>query len=147
MVYEWKVPKYRVDAQAAGEELERIEKMTGRLDPSDVLEASRDDGAVLHGCFEWDDEKAAELFRCDQAQCIIRNLVTVCVDGEQSHEPVRAFVSVSGTYKNMKSVMVNADYTDELLSKAKCELVSFKQKYQSLTQLAVLFSYIKEITA
>ena len=62
MVYEWKIPKYSLPAQSAGEELERIERKHGRITPGNVLEESRPTGAVLHSLFEWNDSAAAENF-------------------------------------------------------------------------------------
>ena len=42
MVYQWKIPTlYSVDAQTAGEELERIYNERGELSPKDVVEIGR----------------------------------------------------------------------------------------------------------
>ncbi len=142
MVYEWKIPKYRVNAQTAGEELERIEKSAGKLDPEDVLQASRDSGAILHGCFEWDDGQAAEMYRVDQARCIIQNLVTVAVDSKTKHEPVRAYVSIQGTYKSMGEVVARTDYEAELIESAKNELRHIRKKYDTLVKLKPVWDFI-----
>ncbi len=77
MVYEWKIPKYSLPAQSAGEELERIERKHGRITPGNVLEESRPTGAVLHSLFEWNDSAAAEKFRLEQAREVIGNIAVV----------------------------------------------------------------------
>lgn len=92
MVYEWKVPKYRLPAQKAGEELERIERKHGVVTPRNVLEESRPGKAILHDLFEWNDSRAAERFRLEQAQEIIGNIAVVHVVQDAPRTPVRAFV-------------------------------------------------------
>lgn len=41
MVYQWKIPVAPVSAQTAGEELERLYRKHGKLDPADVVEEPR----------------------------------------------------------------------------------------------------------
>ena len=47
MVYEWKIPKYSLPAQSAGEELERIERKHGRITPATYWRKASPTGAVL----------------------------------------------------------------------------------------------------
>ena len=94
MVYEWKIPKYSLPAQSAGEELERIERKHGRITPGNVLEESRPTGAVLHSLFEWNDSAAAEKFRLEQAREVIGNIAVVRMIEGRPTEPVRAFVNI-----------------------------------------------------
>ena len=68
MTYKWKLPGIiPVEAQEAGEELDRIYKKYGELQPSTIVDESRDSSAPLHKCFEWDDQTAAEKYRETQA--------------------------------------------------------------------------------
>ena len=145
MIYQWKIPLYKVDAQTAGEELERITKARHALTPDAIVDESRSEDAILHGCFEWNDQNAAERYRESQAQEIIRNIVTVNVDGETLSEPVRAFVSIQGNYESMDIVVKTKDYQDEMLQKALRDLRSFQHKYSGLTQLAEIFASIKTL--
>lgn len=56
MIYQWKIPDlYGVDAQTAGEEIERIHRKHGQLSPADIVEESRQKHAPLHDIFEWRD--------------------------------------------------------------------------------------------
>jgi hypothetical protein len=52
-------------------ELEKLYKKTKSVSPAVILEAARSDIHPLHGYFEWDDSKAAEKYRLDQAMAMI----------------------------------------------------------------------------
>ena len=145
MVYQWKVPGIiPVDAQTAGEELERIYERDGSITPEAVVEDSTDPSAPLHGCFEWDNEKAAHKYRITQAQGIIRCIVSVDTP-VQSCEPVRAFVSTRQVYKPITVVMDDEAARAELLRSALCELENFKRKYATLQELSAVFAAIEEV--
>ncbi len=132
---------YKVDAQTAGEELERIANK-GELTPQNIVDESRSEDAVLHGCFDWNDETAATSWRKQQARTLIDNLVTVEVCGEATPETTRAFVHIQGNYKPMSVVVTAKEYSDEMLEKALRELRMFQNKYSTLKQLADVFASI-----
>ena len=144
MIYKWTIPVYPVDAQTAGIELENIAKKRGSLKPSYVVEESADNGAVLHKCFEWDNEKAADKYRQRQAQDLIRNIVTVKIDNIEPLKPVRAFVNVrqEQEYVSVISVLHNPELRKNMLESAIKELEAFRFKYESLTTLSELMSDI-----
>lgn len=147
MVYQWKLPGVvPVDAQTAGDELERIYQQRGNIEPSTVVNESRPASAPLHSCFEWDDVVAAEKYRESQAGYIIRSIVTVC---EDTLEPVvtRAFVSVTDGYKPISVVVNTPDEYDTLLATALRELETFKRKYATLNQLKPVLDVIEQLTA
>lgn len=151
--YSWKVPVYSVDAQIAGETIEDIKNKSGKdfIEPEDLLENSRDKNAPLHSCFEWDDGKAAEKYRLNQAQGIIKNLtVKVTFVDEKPPQTVRAFVNISagnekGRYVNIHNAMSNDKYKKQVLANALSELVIFKAKYANLYELKDLFDEIEEL--
>ena len=136
MVYRWKQERFPISAQAAGEELERIERECGQITPQSVLDESGDDDAVLHGLFEWDDLSAANEYRLVQAREIIRHIVVVEISGQKMPEPVRAFVHIEDSYKPVERVVSTSVYTDVMLRDALREASAFKRKYQALEQLA-----------
>jgi hypothetical protein len=151
MVYQWKRNYFSVDAQKAGEEIERIESLKGGITPKDLVEESRSELAVLHECFEWNDAKAAEQFREVQAGDIVRNIVVVRVEeGEQAISPVRAFVSIkhedeSPRYISINKAMAEPEYQAQVLQNALKELESFKHKYNGLLQLKKVIDSISEV--
>ena len=151
MVYEWKIKgKYKVSAEDAAMELERIRaKHDGVLNPADVAEESRDESAVLHNEFEWDDAKAADAYRYYQARHIIANVVVVQepeADMENPRPPIRAYVSVENRkFEPIKNVLVVEDKRNALLERAKDEMRWFMVKYETLTELAGVFDAIREV--
>lgn len=147
MTYQWKTPYLMpVDAQKAGEELDRIFSKIGALDPSSVVDESRPATAPLHPCFEWDDAIAAEKYRETQASCIIRNITVVSENSEQPNE-VRAFVHVQKTYQPIRIVLSDEEKMAEMLQNAVRELRSFQDKYKSLKALEPVFNAIEGLSA
>lgn len=144
MTYQWKVPGIMpVDAQTAGNELQRIYERDGVIEPGTVVLESESPSAPLHSCFEWDNEKAAHKYRITQAQGIIRAIVSVN-ETEKSQE-TRAFVSVEREYHPVSVVIRNPEKRDILLQNALNELHWFEKKYNSLCELSGVFSAIKEV--
>ena len=142
MIYKWKISKYSVDAQQAGEELERIRNKYGELSPADIVQESISVNSVLHNCFEWQDDIAAQKYRERQAQDLIRNIVVEAVVDKEVNPPIRAFVSIQGDYKPIQEVVTVEDRRKELLQNALKELQSFKTKYNQLYELSELFEAI-----
>ena len=144
MTYRWKVPGIMpVDAQTAGNELQRIYERDGVIEPETVVAESRTPSAPLHSCFEWDDEKAAHKYRITQAQNIIRAIVVV---DEAKQPETRAFVSVQREYHPVSVVVRNPEKREILLQNALNELRWFERKYNTLQELSNVFAAIKEVT-
>lgn len=147
MVYRWKLPGViPVDAQTAGEELQRICTEHGGLDPADIVDESRDTSAPLHPCFEWNDEVAAEKYRQTQAAQIVRSIVTV-EETRSGPQEVRAFVHVQQKYHPISVVVNSADQMEELLKTALDELQAFRRKYSALSRLAPVIKAIDDVVA
>ena len=136
MVYQWKIPVAPVSAQTAGEELERLYRKHGKLDPADVVEESRDAFAPLHGCFEWNDAIAAEKYRVHQAGDIIRALVISEDKGEEPRD-TRAFVHVRSDYHPISVVI------DDAAMLAEKEMTAFQRKYETLQELSPVMDAIR----
>ena len=144
MTYQWKVPGIvPVDAQTAGNELQRIYERDGVIEPETVVLESRTPSAPLHSCFEWDDEKAAHKYRITQAQTIIRAIVVV---DEAKQPETRAFVNVQREYHPVSVVVRNPEKREILLQNALNELRWFERKYNALQELSNVFAAIKEVT-
>ena len=148
MVYQWKIDKYPVPAQVAGEEIERIRANSGKeyIEAEDLLEASREDNAPLHSCFEWDDDLAAEKYRLWQARQIIIN-ITVVIETSNTVPHVRAFVSVAdscdkGKFIQIQKALENNEYRAQILRNALVELQTFKHKYSVYSELSKVFEAI-----
>ncbi len=155
MVYGWKYPQ-AVDAQVAGEEFERIESKFGTLTAENVLDESRDINAVLHPCFEWNDNIAAEKFRVEQARHMIGNITVIVEmpafeDNVQRQIVTRAYVDVSekpkGKYVQIKTALSQENYRQRILRNALAELRMFQNKYQIYAELTGVCKAIDNFAA
>lgn len=133
-------------------ELEQIRKKNGGiLFPEAVVEFARNEKTELHQYFEWNDNRAAELYRLRQARDLIRVVVEI---HEESQEQVRAYVSLSTErgegYRSIASVMSDKDLTAVLLADAKRDLDTFRRKYsilKGISEMEPIFMAIEKIKA
>lgn len=130
-------------------ELRQISKShDGLLNPVDVVAFARNKSTALHSQFEWDNRKAGEAYRLEQARHLIRVHVTVI---EGSNKPVRVWASLpkdrnaTGGYRTMVDVLSDADHRAQLLDCALKELEVFRQKYAAIKELADVFNAIKVV--
>lgn len=143
MVYGWKI-NYPVPAQVAGEHLENLKQQNGGIiTPQIVLDDSRDEQAVLHSCFTWDDSVAAENYRLYQARKIISSLTVTVEKINAPEEPkmVTALVNISplrtkGKYVSVEVAMNDVAYREQVLQNALSELRAFQNKYSTYKELA-----------
>lgn len=155
--YSYRATQYAVPAQKAGEYLRELKETHGVLNKRILLDESRDDEALLHDCFEWDDTAAAESYRLDQAQKFISNMVCVVVDDhgvEKNKEPVRAFVNTakqenaeSGAFVPLVEALSEESTRKIVLDNALRELSSLRKKYASLSELAKVFESIDSVVS
>jgi hypothetical protein len=156
MIYQWKQNRYAVEAQKAGEELERIKCKHGSIVPKSVIDESRPMDAVLHKCFEWNDKVAAESYREVQAREIIRNIVIVKNKDNDEGEQiiVRAFWPVvtgdeeAKKYISIEEAISDDNYKKQMIEQAKSEMIAMKKRYGDLLQFIELVkTYLLEETA
>jgi hypothetical protein len=147
--------RFPVQAQVAGEALEDIRERHGDcLKPAVVVEESRPDVAPLHPCFEWQDEKAAELYREDQARRVIRSVRVLhepMPDGEV-RAPTIAYVSVrlpeSGpVYLTTARVLSDVDLRQQALENALALFRGVQARYRHLEELAEVFAALEKVEA
>ena len=166
--YSWKNGyNYKVSAETVGGVLKEIEKSEGEVTSKSFLEYSRPEDSVTHSMFEWDDTVAAEKFRLYQSGRIINQLAIEIVytdDGkptemlvdmveqsapEQKKQIVSAYVNTVGKsprayacFTNVIDALNDSAKRSVVLENAKSELSSFKKKYGSLKELAVVVKAI-----
>jgi hypothetical protein len=131
--------RVRADPQLIGEALDAIRvKSGGSLHPQDVVAGARDPASVLHPHFEWDDKKAAELHRTDQARALIRSIRVI--DDDEVYRP--AFLSIRADdgvgYRAFRDVLSSADLRERLLAQAQRDLDSWTQRYRELREIVEL---------
>ena len=120
----------------------------GRLSPSELVEVSRPKNAPLHeDFFDLNDKEAAQKYREGRAANMIRSIIVTPDDSEEV-KPVRAFFNIErGTHEYLPTAVIFSDEAKKsrLLEIAKRELVSFKAKYETLTELAGVMNAIDEL--
>lgn len=131
----------KADPQRIGEALAKIAADGGgELTPKAVVETARNPRHVLHRHFEWDDNKAAELFRQDQARSIIRSIHAEDDDASEGHAP--AFVSVADkggvSYRTLDAIKNSADLQARVLAAAERDLEAFNRRYTSLQDVCAI---------
>ena len=126
-------------------ELEAIRKRHGGvLDPKHVVHFAADEETALHGCFTWDDTKAAQEHRLWQARELIRTVVHMT---HLHSEAVNMYVSLTGDrkaggYRFIGDVLTAAKMRAMLLADALAEFERIQKTYHQLTELADVFSAI-----
>ena len=138
-----------VKAQVAGEVMQRLES-EGKLTPANLVEEARPEDSPIHKAFEWDDAKAAEIYRRQQATKMIRAIVVReadVVEGGSEEVRVKVFNQTErgNAYESLRTILLDVEKTDDLLDKAKAELRTFRVKYSQLERLSRLMSEIDNV--
>ncbi len=126
-----------VDAEKVFKELEKISEKT----PMNIVEKAKNDKSEMHKCFTWDEGKAAEAWRLQEARQMVNHLVVKCDVITQKNEHVsvvinvfssiptdegRRFVKTSDGMNNeiLKQMIVSE--VQSLLSQAKIKMTAHK---------------------
>ena len=126
--------KSALEALAAGN--------NGKVNPRDVLAEAKSDTSPLHRYFTWEDSKAGERYRLQEARALLQRYRIRIVEGEKTS--VRAFVSLTdergkdGGYRPLMQVLGMEERREQMLADALEELQRFEAKYQMLSELEPL---------
>lgn len=133
--YSWKF-NINADAQAVGEEIEKLE-VAGEVTPTVLLEyAEENPDSEVHKCFEWDDTEAARKFRMVQASQILCSISFIVK--EEPVQKQRVYVNIRTSkegvkkFKNIKDVLEDDSEYQQLVERAKKDLDGYKEKYETL---------------
>lgn len=124
-------------------ELLRLNKLhNGRLKPEHVVEAARPKESLLHGCFDWDNTRAAAKWRLHQARHLLLVSVTVI-----AKKKTRMFVSLKSErnkgYRVVSYVLSTKKLREQMLRDAYEDLRILQNKYSTLSELSKVFSAIR----
>jgi hypothetical protein len=142
------------EVQAVGEYLETLGNVTA---PS-LLEAARPAESIVHRYFEWDDSVAAEKYRVEQAEHILRHIDIVVVNVETEEvSTTRAVHPVTVednrdtrhprrmVYTPVMQVHANPDQRSEVLQRALRELRGWQARYRMYQEFEPIFSVINSL--
>lgn len=151
MIYKWKEAgaPVGISAQVAGEELERIRTVNnGRLTTASVVDAARPKDSPLHPAFEWDNRKAAEAWRREQAAHMIRHIDVVMDGPANDAQPIRAFVSVmrdeDRSYTSVQHALSDEELRLQVVAAAWAELEAWRKRHAELVEFAKVFAVIEQ---
>jgi hypothetical protein len=97
-----------VKADVAAQELSKIHDKHGALSPAVVVDEARPVESPLHPAFEWNDNKAAELYRRTQAQDLIYS-VEIVPDEDSIPEKIYTYIPSADSYIPTQVVVSNVD--------------------------------------
>ena len=143
--YIWKTGYYKVAAEVAGKEFERIDREKG-LTAENVVDESRPETAPLHKAFEWDNDIAGEEWRKHQARQMMGNLL-IKIEERPEAPAVRAIVKLdtSPSYEPISVVLQVEDKRKAYIRQAMKELMWYRQRYADITEFAELFAVADRI--
>jgi hypothetical protein len=134
------------------DKLAEIYERDGALMPGAVVSEARVKGSPLHDCFTWDDSKAAEAHRLNQARALIR--VAVRVIPAISNSPVREYISISslrqtktGSYLATVDVVSDEERYAQALQDAIKALQQLERRFNYLKELAPIWDALTPMTA
>ena len=151
MAFEWKPDsRFSVGAQIVGERLESIKARRGAITPRAVVDDAKQKSSPLHKLFTWDDAKAADYWRVEEARKVIQSIVLVKVDGAPVARETRAFVHISTggeRYEPIQHAMAVAELRDEVLERARQEILNWRARYAAYEEFATVHAAVDEAFA
>ena len=144
-VYQWKDKVFSTSIRNANPQKVGIELESLPIaDPKSIVDFARSrKKSELHKCFTWDDDKAAELWRMEEARTIVQSIIVVEDRDEPESEPItyRAFesVKIGGQRRYMKTTTCLHD--DDLRAQVFGEI---SNSIGELSQKAKTYRYLAE---
>jgi hypothetical protein len=131
--------------------LEAFAERHQRIGPKMLLEEARNPSCPFHSDFEWDDDKAGELYRLSQAAGILRRWKGILV--RQNSETKSIEVSVERrvespkkergrgkpSYIPVEDILGDKDLREEMLRTVLNELKAYRRRYAKLHELAAVW--------
>lgn len=132
------------DAKLIGPCLQRLGAThNDELTPELVVAEARRKTSPLHSYFEWDDAKAANLYRLKQAGEILRSITVTLVtrkgEKQEAEQPIRAWLSVkkdepegeaSKVYLPVSVIQSDESLVEQVVEQAHRELVGWSERYR-----------------
>lgn len=132
-------PKANADAQAIGEELERIRQRDGNITVDAALAEARSVHSPLHPLCTWDDDIAAENWRRDEIRRAMRSLKVITPELEE----YRAFVHCAnpdpgeqGYYQRVEVAVQNIDEYELVFKSAASRIGEAQRAMAELRRVA-----------
>lgn len=121
----------------------------GNLRASAVLARARNVHNPLHDCFEWDNGKAAQQWRLQQAGALIRTVKITTESGSKvrAYYPVRATSSAETAYVPAKDVAESIDLRSNFRRQVSQEICGMVRRWRLHAEFFDLDDILEEIRA
>lgn len=142
----WGTYKFKGDVQKCADEIMQICDDLQSATPQAILEKAKDSNTELHKCFTWDDTKAAEKWRLQEARILVCNIKIV--DEKSEKEPVQTSIRFfyktdnDSGYKPTQLILRREDEYKKLLERCSNELRAIKNKFQNLSEFDQIWELI-----
>lgn len=117
--------------------LKQLEDRKGSLTPEAVVRDARNPKSVLHGQFEWDDKKAGNAFRIQQARGLIQQISIHSSDTRESravpyyvHDPLAK--NGDPGYRSLTSVQSSREASVALMNDELCRIESLLTRLEGI---------------
>jgi hypothetical protein len=142
-----RLTKKVADPQVIGDTLEILQlENAGRLTARIVVDAARPIESPMHPLFEWDSERAAELYRESQARHVLASIRIMQPRSDPREAPrmIHAYVSIAErlgddvqrAYIPIARVFNDADLLRQAVERAAAELRAFEDRYAEFDGIA-----------
>ena len=148
------VTRENVDPSDVGKIIKEIADKNGKCTPKDVVEVARAKDSILHPMFEWDDRKASEAFRKQQAGSLIRSIQVVRLSEGKSglerkslmvHVPTRTGGKEEPGYVTIENALVDKVARAKIVDMVLRQLQGTRAKYGDFSELDDIWSAIDRL--
>jgi acetolactate synthase regulatory subunit len=131
------------------EEILKVQKQKG-LTAESLLDEARKKSSKLHKFFEWDNDKAGDKWRLQQARVLI-NEVQIIVENKTRYAFENVSISVQNKgceeeyvreYFPLADIMTDEQKRKQLIARALIEVNYWKERHSELTEFNDVFSSI-----
>lgn len=129
-----------LDPDVLGSELEKIRKKHGTLTPDVTVQEAASPKSPLHPHYEWDDKKAAQEHRLDQARKMIRSIYIVIEDRPDYQIP--AHINIQGDQGATRGYFP----VEEVMADPAMRAEALRRIWENLSRLRRFYSHIEEFS-
>lgn len=152
-------PLNQEQAQRYGERMAILEEENNGLIPEILVEDAKRKASPLHDWFEWDDKRAANRYRIEQARNLFQHVAVVVKTSEDEEEIVRAFHAVEvkdaepserdganrKRYVSIGNILSDENYRKQLVESALRELENWRKRYATYQELVLAVEAVDKI--
>ena len=131
--------------------LELRAKLKRVVRPHDVLQDARNPRSVFHSYIEWDDRKASEKYRLQQARELVSRLKMIYVNAAGKEINVREYVHLQvetpdrriiGGYVPRQQAVKTSHFQSQMIDLAIRDLIAFKRRYACFREIEAAYTFL-----